>query len=268
MTKNELVQVRLAQIRRAVENENHVLTTIQAQHNKQLNCVRNADCDLNLLLIVEPGCRSDFHDSLHWLADIQHIAFQFKRGPGQFRFLFSDGLFCALTVLHDQVLFNEGKDSAITARHASQKTLSQEQLVINGTATDIESYQHEERTPPWLLNEFLTNLLVGLRRFNQGDKLSAFYCIQHHALNRLLDLIALWEKQCTCGPNQTPQEHSCDFETRYPQLMTQVSEFAQGYDRSPLSALAMLNYVEKYNSVNYFLKDQILNQIRPHSHLH
>lgn len=282
MTKDELIEERLEQINETISAQPQILAIIRPHENGNPCSIKDNDCDIRLVVLVATGNEEKLLQNIRWLADIQHIAYEFKRSPGHFRFLFSDGLFCDFTVTEEQNLdISDLPQGQILWQKDVAKTDYKEAINVTrrDKSTNPIANKHEESC--WLLGEFLTNLLIGLRRYSKGDKLSAFYVIQHHALSQLLELVDKWEDKTAIKINAAPQ--MCDscvsktetsnleptsFEANYPQLIPLVEEFALGYDRSPKSAHAMLQYVEQHNTINYFIKDQILNLIKPHSNLH
>lgn len=265
MTKDDLIQDRLGQIRSAIEARPEMLSVSLPQENETLQTLRDNDCDIQFTLVVTNGAKGQYLNDLSWLMDIQHIAFTFCRCPGHFRFLFSDGIYCDLTVLDQQEFAShQGVNYPFASLRKGQsgnpQLIAPEEPPQNSNAIE----QHDTR---WLMGELLTNLLIGLRRYTKGDKLSAFYLIQHHGLSRLLALIAKWEANQDQAKSRISNTATC-FEQSYPQVASKVSQFALGYDQSPQSAFAILKYVEQHENVNYFLKDQLLNLIQPHSNLH
>lgn len=252
MNMNNLVQDRLEQIQKQVSSLPHVHELRLSEHAYLQHPMHSNDCDLHFVLLVDSGFRSRFIDCLSWLTEIQHIAFKYRHVENGYRFLFSDGIYCEFTV--EELRFGETPESvSLCAKHADVSALRpNSSMHLNST----EDGQDED----WLLGEMLTNLLIGLRRFNRGDRLSAFYCIQHHALSSLLELLVQWEV------SQTKQKRLAKgdicFEQSYPHARNQVASFAMGYDKSPQSASAMLEYAEQHHNLNYFIKDQILIQIK------
>lgn len=252
MNIKSLVQGRLEQIQQQVSSLPHVHELRLSDHAYLQHPMHSNDCDLHFVLLVDSGFQSRFIDCLSWLTEIQHIAFKYRHVENGYRFLFSDGIYCEFTV--EELKFGESADSVnLTTRQTEVATLRPGGQL---SATDVDEGQDEE----WLLGEMLTNLLIGLRRFNRGDRLSAFYCIQHHALSSLLELLVQWEV------SQTKQKRLAKgdicFEQSYPHARNQVASFAMGYDKSPQSASAMLEYAEQHHNLNYFIKDQILIQIK------
>lgn len=283
MTKDELIEARLEQINETISAQPQTLAIIRPQENDNPCSIKENDCDIRLVVLVATGSEEKLLRDIRWLADIQHIAYEFKRSPGHFRFLFSDGLFCDFTVAEEQKLdISDLSHGQILWQ--KDKTKTDYKDVINITQIKHSKSpitKHEESC--WLLGEFLTNLLIGLRRYSKGDKLSAFYIIQHHALSQLLELVDKWEDKIDISIDSAASQQTCkscgsktdelniepsSFEANYPQMVPLVEEFALGYDRSPKSAHAMLQYVEQHDTINYFIKDQIINLIKPHSNLH
>ncbi|MBE1298722.1 MAG: hypothetical protein GJ680_02265 [Alteromonadaceae bacterium] len=252
MNMKSLVQDRLEQIQQQVSSLPHVHELRLSDHAYLQHPMHSNDCDLHFVLLVDSGFQSRFIDCLSWLTEIQHIAFKYRHVDNGYRFLFSDGIYCEFTV--EELKFGESADSVnLTTRQTEIATLRPSGQL---NAIGLDEGQDED----WLLGEMLTNLLIGLRRFNRGDRLSAFYCIQHHALSSLLELLVQWEV------SQTKQKRLAKgdicFEQSYPHARNQVASFAMGYDKSPQSASAMLEYAEQHHNLNYFIKDQILIQIK------
>ena len=271
MTKDELIEARLGQITEIIAMQPQAMAIISPHECTKSTSIKDNDCDICLVVLVENGSEAELLKDTRWLADIQHIAYEFKRSPGHFRFLFSDGVFCDFTVLEEQ---NLELDKLAACQVLWQKETTSTPLVshVEFLQNDRTINKHEESC--WLLGEFLTNLLIGLRRYSKGDKLSAFYLIQHNALSQLLELVGKWEngpKRVAANDANGNSAFGSDeesFESSYPQLVPLVEEFALGYDRSPKSAFAMLQYAEQHDTINYFIKDQIINLIKPHSNLH
>jgi lincosamide nucleotidyltransferase B/F len=117
----------------------------------------------------------------------------------------------------------------------------------------------------WLLrhcysSDSLTNLYVGLCRYNRGEKLSALNFIQVNSVERVLELIPLLE---------TPTEVQEDifslqrrFEFRYPTSSLMLSKMLTGYDHIPKSAEAILEFLDSNFSVNVEMKNRILELCR------
>lgn len=100
----------------------------------------------------------------------------------------------------------------------------------------------------WHLGEALTNLLVGLKRFNRGEKISAMRFVQGYALDRVIDLAQHLEKQQPHWADPFAAERR--FEQGFPHTAQQLPQMAQGYAHTPASALAILHFLEQHFAVN------------------
>jgi len=100
----------------------------------------------------------------------------------------------------------------------------------------------------WPLGEALTNLYVGLKRYRRGEKLSAMRFVQVFALDRVLELAPALEAEQPA--HRDPFNNERRLEQRFPRLCARLPEFAQGYDRTPESALALLGFLEQHFTVN------------------
>jgi hypothetical protein len=100
----------------------------------------------------------------------------------------------------------------------------------------------------WLIGEALTNLYVGLCRYHRGEKLSAQRLVQHYAVDRLLELAALVEKEKPLPRDIFANERR--FERRFPALAEELPHFIQGYERTRESARAILHWLEGHFEIN------------------
>ncbi|MDQ4076259.1 MAG: hypothetical protein M3220_08430 [Chloroflexota bacterium] len=112
------------------------------------------------------------------------------------------------------------------------------------------------RTLDWLIGEILTNLYVGLGRFRRGEKLSACRFIQGYAIDRIVELSQLIETERSLSADPFLLERRYEF--RFPTVAKELPRFMQGYDRSPESAKAILDFLEKHVEVNPSIKQAIL----------
>ena len=100
----------------------------------------------------------------------------------------------------------------------------------------------------WLVGEALSNLYVGLCRYHRGEKLSAERLVQHHAVDRLLELTALVENEMPLPRDAF--DHARRFERRFPALAEELPRFIQGYECTPESAREILNWLEGHFEVD------------------
>ncbi len=98
------------------------------------------------------------------------------------------------------------------------------------------------------LGEALTNLYVGMGRYHRGEKLSAARFIQNYAVDQILQLAAQIETAQPALVDVYNGERR--FEQRFPNIASHLPTFIQGYDRSPESALAILEFLEAHFEVN------------------
>ena len=106
----------------------------------------------------------------------------------------------------------------------------------------------ETNSQEWIIGEALTNLYVGMSRYNRGEKLSGSRFVQSYALDRLIDLV----DQTETSEPEFVDEFMSDrrLEARFPQFAKLLPTFTQGYDRTAESALAQLAFLNTHFSVN------------------
>jgi hypothetical protein len=207
----------------------------------------DAYSDLDFFAIVREGFKARYIDNLDWLSNVNPIAYAFRNTDDGYKVLFADGIFCEFAVFEPQELatipFSAGR---IVWKAADfDESLCQPGLPSPEFLKSVEFH----------LGEALTNLYVGMGRYHRGEKLSAARFIQKYAVDQILLLAPQIE---------TPQPTFVDyyskdrrFEQRFPMLAAKLPDFVQGYDRSPESALAILQFLESHFEVNGAIAAQI-----------
>ena len=205
--------------------------------------------DLDFFAIVERGSKNEFLGGLEWLNSICPITYFFRNTPDGYKLLFKDGVFCEFAVFEEPELrhipFAPGR--IVWKRAGVPDTLAMPQLVQEIPAAS---------SPEWLVGETLTNLYVGLSRFHRGEKLSAMRLIQCCAVDRILELSERIEPAASSPRDVFAPERR--YEQRHPFITRALPSFAQGYERSIDSALAILAFVESHFEVNQSLKAALL----------
>lgn len=197
--------------------------------------------DLDFFVIVEPGYKQSYLDSLDWLSDIHPIAYSFLNTDDGFKALFEDLVFCEFAVFEPDELeklpFPSGR--VVWKRADVSDTIAQ---------SIIPPPARLKKTKEFLLGEALTNLYVGLLRDLRGEKLTAMRFIQGYAVDRLLELAEYIESGKAV--NRDPFVNERRFEQRFPNLAAPLATWTQGYEKNRESALAILSFLEGHFAVN------------------
>lgn len=134
--------------------------------------------DVDFFAIVQTGHKRYFLDSLHWLSDILPIDYAVRNTVDGYKVLYADGIFCEFAVFEPHELahipFAEGR---IVWQEADFDT----QCCVPPAKGAAEANSQE-----WIIGEALTNLYVGMSRYNRGEKLSGSRFVQSYALDRLI----------------------------------------------------------------------------------
>ena len=190
--------------------------------------------DLDFFLVVRPGAKQRFFDNLDWLEAAAPVVFRY-RGPGDgLHILFADGIYCEMAIFTVAELG--------TARYTPGRMVWKQPWVDEALAQPART-PPAPATPPveQLLGEILCNLHVGLLRFRRGERLAAAREIQLYAADRMLELAAHLEPEQPAAHD--PFAPMRRFERRFPEMATHLAAFQQGYDRTPESAAAMLDFL-------------------------
>lgn len=241
MTRAQLLLTRLDDIGRALERSGHALALL-GLGSVGVERERLDDySDLDFFAIVEDGHKAEYIDDLAWLSSVRPIAYAFRNTVDGYKLLFDDGVFCEFAVFERPELpaipFAPGR---IVWRREGVDPSIAEPVVAQPVAA--------EHTLDWLLGEALTNLYVGLGRYRRGERLSAMRFVQSYAVDRAIELVERTE--AATGARRDPFTRERRIEQRFPAFGRALPAFAQGYDRTPESAIAILGFLEDRFSVN------------------
>jgi hypothetical protein len=212
--------------------------------------------DLDFFLIADVGFKQRYIENLDWLQSVHPIAYHFRNTPDGHKLLFADGVFCEFAV------FEAAELSAIPCARG--------RIIWKRTGVDdsISVPRHSVASPPphdmeWLVGETLTNLYVGLCRYHRGEKLSAEHLVQHFAVDRLLELTALTERESPRSRDEFANARR--IEERFPVFATQLPRFIQGYERTPESARAILHWLEGHFAIDRSMAQAVRRLCEPSS---
>jgi hypothetical protein len=205
--------------------------------------------DLDFFVIVKAGSKPHYLEGLDWLTSIAPIAYYFANTPDGFKLLYQDDVFCEFAVFDEDELgaavFSPGR--VVWKAKGISDEIGIPKLPIQ---------RKQQPSTEWLIGEALTNLYIGLKRDQRGEKLSAMRFIQSYAVDRILELS---EKIETVEPI-VADEFNIErrYEQRIPAMARLLPEFLQGYQHNRESALAALSYVDRNFEINPAFKQSIL----------
>jgi hypothetical protein len=194
----------------------------------------DAFSDLDFFVIVRPGTKPAFLQSLDWLAAAHPIAWSFANTVDGHKALMADGLMCEFAVFEPEEL--------LRARYTPGRWiwLREAEVPLEWASPRIAPPQ--QSAPDWLLNEALSNLLVGMQRYRRGERLAAMRMVQVYAQDRVLEWIDIHEGAAN-GVRRDPYNADRRFEFRHPEYVEQIRSWAPGIDGTPQVALALLVWI-------------------------
>jgi lincosamide nucleotidyltransferase B/F len=195
--------------------------------------------DLDFFVIVEANCKADFIQNPEWLTRVAEVAFYFQNTQDGYKLLYADGVFCEFAVFELAELE--------TIPFAAGRVIWKRPNVQDNLATPQQASTIKQANPDWLLGEALTNLLIGLKRFARGEKLSAARFVQQYALDKVVALSSSIEQANTGLADAFNPERR--FEQRFPNTAAHLAAMHQGYEHTPASALAILDFLEQHFQV-------------------
>lgn len=197
--------------------------------------------DLDFFVIVRSAAKDRFLSDHTWLEEAAPIIFRHRGTRDGLHILYADGIYCEMAVFTVEEM---GRAHYTPGRLVWKRSWIADSLAVPGTMPSAPVGPTVEK----LLGEIQCNLYVGLLRHRRGERLAAAREIQHYAVDRLLQLAAYMEP---AGPAATdPFAPARRFEQRYPQMSAHLPDFQQGYDRTPQSAAAILDFLAERFELN------------------
>jgi hypothetical protein len=194
--------------------------------------------DLDFFAIVEPGYKTRYIEHLDWLAAAHPLAWHFRNTIDGHKALMADGVFCEFAVFEpgelEHIPFAPGR--LVWRREGVDASIARPRRALPDSRLPDET---------WIVGEALSCLLVGLRRWHRGEKLSAGRLVQGHAVDRLIELDALRR----AAPPGDPFNRERRLEARQPALAAELSGLVPGYNDTPAAAAAMLDALARRGAV-------------------
>ncbi len=208
--------------------------------------------DLDFFVIVEPACKSRYIDNLDWLAAVCPVGFSFRNTADGHKALYDDGVFCEFAV------FEPSELRSVSYEHG-RVIWRRDQFDAEQLAPPPRKPEFGEDDEDFLLGELLTNLYVGLGRFARGEKLSACFFVQHHAVIRLISLLELWGDASDDARDSFSNERR--FEQRFADHLDLIGSVTPGYRATPAAAARMLDFLATRADLNELLTTEIRSLI-------
>jgi hypothetical protein len=208
--------------------------------------------DLDFFAIVDPGHQREFIDDISWLRDVAPIAFSFQNTRDGHKVLFEDGIYAEFAVF--------GLDQLAHIAAPGARVVWRADDVGESDLAFAEPTAQERPSVEFLVGEITTNLYVGLQRYRRGEKLSAMRFIQNYAIDSFIKLLGITEDPGSA--HKDTFDLSRRVEQRYPAFAACLPSMAQGVERSPASALAILAALKERVDVDPAIERRILEEAR------
>lgn len=239
MVKKDILIHRLEEISQSLKETNKVLAVLALG-----SCGKERDrldefSDLDFFVIVKDGYKNQFLNHLDWLSSIKPIEFSYQNTVDGHKVMFVDGVFCEFAI------FETGELSEIP--------FAEGEIIWKEDGFDAElckpSYKkHDYHDNNWLIGEILTTIYVGLGRYKRGEKLSAYFLIQHRCVERLVSLLRM--NSNVNNLNLDLFNESRRFEGNFQNNIEEFSRFMLGYDNTLESAENIMKYLESNYTIN------------------
>lgn len=249
MEKRAQLLLRLNEIGKALEGQEGALVLLGVG-STGLEIERMDDySDLDFFVFVQNGYKQRFISLLDWLEEVYPLAYEFQNSEVGSKILFEDGIYCEYAIFEERDIPSISyKGGRVVWKHPRCDLA----LSANGNV-HVPNIRRESIDHP--LNEALTNLYVGLKRYARGEKLSAVRFIQSYSIDSILSMLHLVEQETDYYPD--PYGNERRLEKRFPRFAKVLPDMITGYNRVPESALAILAYLEQIAPVHSRLSMEI-----------
>ncbi|BDX04781.1 hypothetical protein [Planctobacterium marinum] len=192
--------------------------------------------DLDFFAVVAEDHKYAFIDDLSWLANIAPVAYAFRNTQDGYKLLYGDGVFCEFAVFEAKELQS--------IPYQSGQFIWRDDSLPESLATPCLSTPEISQDVPFLLGELLTNLYVGLCRYQRGEMCSAQRFVQVYAMDRLISLLDLTLTE-TDLQKRDPFCIDRRAEQRHRQVAQHLSGFLSDAARLPETVVNMLDFVKQ-----------------------
>jgi hypothetical protein len=204
--------------------------------------------DLDFFVIVDDGAKQRYLDDVDWLEAVHPLAFSFANTVDGRKALWADGLFAEYAVFTlgelDGIPYSPGR--VVWRRDDTPESIAvpSRPLPVPGSSS-----------LDWLVGEATTNLFVGLHRYRRGERLSGMRFVQVFVVDSILAIAG--QLGLASAPQQDVFAIERSAERRLDPDVIPLASLAQGYDRTPESALASLAWLEQHVDVDPSLAAEI-----------
>jgi hypothetical protein len=201
--------------------------------------------DLDFFVIVEEAAKARFIADLSWLATGSDRVFAHRNTRDGWKTLDADGVFCEFAVFHPgelaQIPFAEGR--VVWVRDGFDRSVLQPATV--SSKVDLA----------WTCDEALTNILIGLKRYLRGEKLSAQRMICGDATDHVCQALAAGNQGDRFNPWRRIEQGNGDYAVELGHALSGKSP--------PLVARALVEILAK----RWQLSPALVGEIRKHLEL-
>jgi lincosamide nucleotidyltransferase len=243
--KPEILLQRLYEIGKSLESTRRALALIGLGSVGIERARLDEYSDLDFFVIAKDGYKQQLIQDISWLSSVHPVVYHFQNTADGHKALFADEIYCEFAVFEIHELEY--------IPYAEGQVIWKAVEIDEGTLQPRRPFPvPETHSTEWLIGEALTCLYVGLCRYLHGEKLSAFRFVQIFAVDRIVELAASLEVEIPELLDRFSPERC--FEKRFPETASSFAPFMQGYEATPQSALAILEFLEHKFNLNPQMK--------------
>jgi lincosamide nucleotidyltransferase B/F len=164
-----------------LETDNRVLGLVFLGSAAEQDRIPDEYSDHDFFVITLKGMQEEFRQNLSWLPDAANIVIKYRETEHGLKIIFANGHLIEFAIFDEEELFLARVNDYRVDLDKAQITTSLQQIAAK---------PFPDFDPQKALNGFLSELLIGLRRCNRGEKISGKAFIKQYSFYHLMRLLS------------------------------------------------------------------------------
>jgi hypothetical protein len=167
-------------LRENLEADNRVLGLVFLGSAAEQSRLPDEHSDHDFFVITSKGVQEEFRQNLAWLPDAEKIAINYRETSHGLKVIYSNGHLIEFAIFDEDELF---------LARVNDYRVDLDKAEITKSLQQIASQPNPELDPQKALNGFLSELLIGVRRCNRGEKISGKAFIKQYSFYHFMRLL-------------------------------------------------------------------------------
>jgi lincosamide nucleotidyltransferase B/F len=163
-----------------LEEDTRVLGLVFLGSSAEQGRIPDAYSDHDFFVITVKGVQEDFRQNLAWLPDAANIVINYRETEHGLKVIFANGHLIEFAIFDEEEL---------SLARVNDYRVALDKAQINAALSQIAAKPLPDFNPQKALNGFLSELLIGVRRCQRGEKISGKAFIKQYSFYHLMRLL-------------------------------------------------------------------------------